>query len=71
MTVLVTASSATHITTRNNTINAVQVVDGIAYLQAGAGVVFDSDPEAEHEECLKKLAALEAAIDLAEEEFTA
>ena len=47
------------------------MADGIAYLQAGAGVVFDSDPEAEHEECLKKLAALEAAIDLAEEEFTA
>src|SRR4029079_17728967 len=43
--------------------------DGIAYLQAGAGVVADSDPAAEHEECLKKLAALEAAIDLAEVEF--
>ncbi len=45
------------------------MADGVAYLQAGAGVVADSDPEAEHEECLKKLAALEAAIDLAEEEF--
>ena len=45
------------------------VADGIAYLQAGAGVVADSDPAAEHEECLSKLAALEAAIDLAEEEF--
>ena len=43
--------------------------DGVAYLQAGAGVVADSDPTAEHEECLKKLAALEAAIDLAEKEF--
>ena len=40
--------------------------DGIAYLQAGAGVVADSDPAAEHEECLRKLAAMEAAIDLAE-----
>ena len=37
----------------------------------GKGVVADSDPEAEHEECLKKLAALEAAIDLAEVEFPA
>ena len=40
--------------------------DGIAYLQAGAGVVADSDPAAEHEECLRKLEAMEAAIDLAE-----
>ena len=45
------------------------IADGVAYLQAGAGVVADSDPAAEHEECLKKLAALEAAIDLAEVEF--
>ncbi len=42
--------------------------DGVALLQAGAGVVADSDPAAEHEECLRKLAALEAAIDLAESE---
>jgi anthranilate/para-aminobenzoate synthase component I len=28
--------------------------------------VADSDPAAEHRECLNKLAALEAAIDLAE-----
>ena len=40
--------------------------DGIAHLQAGGGVVADSDPAAEHQECLDKLAALEAAIDLAE-----
>jgi len=45
------------------------IADGVAYLQAGAGVVADSDAAAEHEECLKKLAALEAAIDLAEREF--
>jgi anthranilate synthase component 1 len=43
--------------------------DGTAYLQAGAGVVADSDPAAEHEECLRKLAAMEAAIDLAEAEL--
>jgi anthranilate synthase component 1 len=43
--------------------------DGIAYLQAGAGVVADSDPAAEHEECLRKLEAMEAAIDLAELEL--
>ena len=40
--------------------------DGVAYLQAGGGVVADSDPSAEYQECLDKLAALEAAIDLAE-----
>jgi len=42
--------------------------DGIAHLQAGGGIVADSDPAAEHEECLAKLRALEAAIDLAESE---
>jgi anthranilate synthase component 1 len=45
------------------------VADGVARLQAGAGVVADSSPAAEHRECLAKLAALEAAIDLAEEEY--
>jgi anthranilate synthase component 1 len=40
--------------------------DGVALLQAGAGIVADSDPAAEHQECLNKLQALETAIDLAE-----
>jgi anthranilate synthase component I len=40
--------------------------DGVAYLQAGGGIVADSDSGEEHQECLNKLAALEAAIDLAE-----
>jgi anthranilate synthase component I len=39
---------------------------GVAYLQAGAGIVADSSPSAEHDECLRKLAALERAIELAE-----
>jgi anthranilate synthase component 1 len=42
--------------------------DGVAYLQAGGGIVADSDPTTEHEECLRKLAAVEAAIELAERE---
>ena len=50
-------------------LRTIVMADGVAHLQAGAGVVADSDPTAEHEECLRKLAALEAAIDLAEEEF--
>ncbi|MGH2996408.1 MAG: anthranilate synthase component I family protein, partial [Gaiellaceae bacterium] len=48
------------------TIRTVVLADGVARLQAGAGIVADSDPAAEHRECLDKLAALEAAIDLAE-----
>jgi anthranilate synthase component 1 len=47
-------------------IRTIVLHDGVARLQAGAGIVADSDPRAEHEECLRKLAALEAAIDLAE-----
>jgi anthranilate synthase component 1 len=50
-------------------IRTIVLHDGVARLQAGAGIVADSDPGAEHEECLRKLAALEAAIDLAEAEF--
>ena len=48
-------------------IRTIVLTGGVARLQAGAGIVADSDPAAEHEECLSKLAALEAAIDLAEE----
>jgi len=47
-------------------LRTIVMADGIAHLQAGAGVVYDSDPAAEHEECLRKLAALEQAIDLSE-----
>ncbi len=47
-------------------IRTVFLHDGVALMQAGAGIVADSDPRAEHEECLRKLAALEQAIDLAE-----
>jgi anthranilate synthase component 1 len=48
-------------------IRTIVLRDGVARLQAGAGIVADSNPTAEHRECLAKLAALEAAIDLAEE----
>ena len=47
-------------------IRTIVLHDGVARLQAGAGIVADSDPTAEHRECLAKLAALEAALDLAE-----
>jgi anthranilate synthase component I len=47
-------------------IRTVVLEGGLARLQAGAGIVADSDPAAEHEECLRKLAALEAAFEEAE-----
>jgi anthranilate synthase component 1 len=49
-------------------IRTIVLHEGVALLQAGAGIVADSDPRAEHEECLRKLAALETAIELAEAE---
>jgi anthranilate synthase component 1 len=47
-------------------IRTVRLQDGRAYLQAGGGIVADSNPADEHQECLNKLAALEAAIETAE-----
>jgi anthranilate synthase component 1 len=40
-------------------------VDGTAWVQAGAGVVADSDPKREYEECVEKAAAVLAAIGAA------
>jgi anthranilate synthase component 1 len=47
-------------------IRTVRLQGGRAYLQAGGGIVADSNPTDEHQECLNKLAALEAAIEVAE-----
>lgn len=41
------------------------VKDGRAYVQAGAGVVADSDPESENQETLNKAAAVLSAITMA------
>ena len=41
----------------------------IVHLQAGAGIVADSDPDSEHIETVNKAAALAKAIDLAELAF--
>ncbi|KAF2312577.1 hypothetical protein GH714_035127 [Hevea brasiliensis] len=41
----------------------------VAHLQAGAGIVADSDPADEQRECENKAAGLARAIDLAEESF--
>ncbi|QDU71729.1 Anthranilate synthase component 1 [Mucisphaera calidilacus] len=39
------------------------------HLQAGGGIVADSDPDAEHQETVNKAAALAKAIDVAEQAF--
>ena len=47
-------------------IRTMVVKDGVAYLQAGGGVVFDSEPEFERLESLQKAGALIRAIEEAE-----
>ena len=47
-------------------IRSVLMRDGRAYVQAGAGIVADSDPEAEHRECVNKARAMIQAVHLAE-----
>ena len=47
-------------------LRTVRFQNGRAYLQAGGGIVADSVPADEHQECLNKLAAIEAAIEAAE-----
>jgi anthranilate synthase component 1 len=46
------------------------IKDGVAYLQAGGGIVFDSVEEDEYVETLNKLSANMRTIDLAEGEHT-
>jgi anthranilate synthase component 1 len=47
-------------------IRTVLLRDGVAYVQAGAGIVADSDPAAEDAECRNKAAAVLTAIRAAE-----
>jgi anthranilate synthase component 1 len=47
-------------------LRTVRFQEGRAYLQAGGGIVADSAPADEHQECLNKLAAIEDAIAAAE-----
>ena len=48
------------------TIRTVVMKDGVAHVQAGAGIVADSVPEREYRECVSKAGALIAAIETAE-----
>lgn len=49
------------------TIRTMLVKDGVAYVQAGGGIVADSVPATEYEETVNKARALMRAIELAEE----
>jgi anthranilate synthase component 1 len=40
--------------------------DGMMYVQAGAGIVADSDPEAEYQETLNKARGVLKAVDMAQ-----
>ena len=42
-------------------LRTVVLKDGKAYVQAGAGIVADSTPEAEHQECVNKAMGMMAA----------
>ncbi|MBI3994356.1 MAG: anthranilate synthase component I [Nitrospirae bacterium] len=47
-------------------IRTIVMKDGRAYIQAGAGIVADSDPEREYQETVNKAGAMIAAIEMAE-----
>jgi anthranilate synthase component 1 len=52
------------------TLRTMVVKDGVAHIQAGGGIVYDSDPATEYEETQNKAKALLRAIDRAEEILT-
>nr|WP_244504360.1 anthranilate synthase component I family protein [Salibacterium halotolerans] len=53
----------------NISIRTMVVTNGRAYVQAGAGIVIDSDPKAEYEESLRKAQALWQAKEQSEAEW--
>ncbi|MBI4012172.1 MAG: chorismate-binding protein, partial [Candidatus Rokubacteria bacterium] len=53
------------------TIRTVLVHQGTAYVQAGAGIVADSVPEREHQECVAKARGLVRALERAGEAHAA
>ncbi len=48
------------------TIRTLVIRDGVAYIQAGGGVVADSDPAAEYQETVNKAKAMMRAVEMAE-----
>ncbi len=51
------------------TIRSVLMQGNTAYIQAGAGIVADSDPTREHEECINKARGVAVALQYAERGF--
>ncbi|CAN5592814.1 anthranilate synthase component I [soil metagenome] len=49
------------------TLRTMVIANGRVHLQAGGGVVADSDPEAEYQESMNKLAAVQKAVEMATE----
>lgn len=49
------------------TIRTLVIMDGKIYMQAGAGIVADSDPEKEYEETMNKAKAMLKAVEMARE----
>jgi anthranilate synthase component 1 len=49
------------------TIRTIVMKDGVAYMQAGGGIVYDSEPAAEWDETLRKADAMQRAIEQAEQ----
>lgn len=49
-------------------IRTIVIRDGLAYVQSGAGIVADSNPEQEYRECVNKAGALLQVLELAEKE---
>jgi anthranilate synthase component 1 len=49
------------------TLRTMTMKDGVAHVQAGGGIVYDSDPDTEFDETVNKARALMRAIDRAEE----
>ncbi|MGI8467793.1 MAG: chorismate-binding protein, partial [Pyrinomonadaceae bacterium] len=50
-------------------IRTIELKNGTASVQAGAGIVADSVPESEYEETINKARALIKAVEMAEEGF--
>ncbi len=48
------------------TMRTMVMKDGVAHVQAGGGIVYDSEPEREYEETVNKAKALMRAIEQAE-----
>ena len=47
------------------TIRTLEVMDGKVSVQAGAGIVYDSDPEKEYEETCQKARGMQKAVEMA------